>query len=91
MLHTIVCCYPLNCVCGLLDWIRPIIHNFELPLTQISRSRHYLTLNISETYEIETGASTPHKRWSKCPIGVIYGGYGGYPYPPLFGVGGTVQ
>ena len=24
-------------------------------------------------------------------IGVIYGGYGGYPYPPLFGVGGTVQ
>ena len=23
--------------------------------------------------------------------GVIYGGYGGYPYPSLFGVGGTVQ
>jgi len=23
-------------------------------------------------------------------IGVTYGGYGGYAYPPLFGVGGTV-
>jgi len=31
-----------------------IFNNLDRPLTKISRSRYYLTLNISKTYEIET-------------------------------------
>ena len=56
--------------------------------TTISDYTQSLGIRISTAYIHHTMI---YYTYPPTTIGVIYGGYGGYPYPPLFGVGGTVQ
>ena len=48
--------------------ILAIFNNFEWPLTLISRARHYLTLNISETIQDRHMVTADHRQKAICGL-----------------------